>query len=186
MASRGLWLRLGTITGSSGGHQAGRDERHLPEGHLRGHGLHAAAGTPHRARRRQRLLSGATTKTSSVVSGTAVYRLYVGVTNRPPERWGSHANKPWWSRVVRIEITRDATRDEASRIVAAAIRGEQPLHNQVIPNADGSVRGAHLREDSPALATRRGPRTRPARSTAADKGKRVSSSGTERRSGESV
>lgn len=94
---------------------------------------------------------------------TAVYRLYdaddallyVGVANRPAERWGTHANRPWWTRVARTEITQYPTREEALRGEAKAIRAEHPLHNQVVPNPDGSVRGAHLREDSPALATRR-------------------------------
>jgi len=99
-------------------------------------------------------------------SGAAVYRLYdasdvllyIGAANRPAERWGSHANKPWWTRVARTEIAWYLTRDEALRVEAAAIHAERPLYNQVMPNRDGSVRGARLREDSPALATRTGPR----------------------------
>lgn len=102
-------------------------------------------------------------------TGTSVYRLYdaddrllyVGLANRPAERWGTHAGQPWWPLVVRKEITRYPTREEALRVEAAAIIGEDPLHNQFIPNPDGSVRGARLRDDSPALAKRRGPRPGP-------------------------
>ncbi|MFC5187609.1 GIY-YIG nuclease family protein [Actinomadura harenae] len=85
--------------------------------------------------------------------------LYVGAANRPEERWGDHANKPWWQAVARTELHHYPTRKEALEAEARAIKLESPLHNQVVPNADGSVRGAHLREDSPALARRRTKRT---------------------------
>jgi predicted GIY-YIG superfamily endonuclease len=98
--------------------------------------------------------------------GTAVYRLYdaagallyVGVANRPEERWGTHRNKHWWPLVTRAEIERHPTRDAALRCEAQVIRDETPLHNQVIPNTDGSPHGARLRDDAPCLAIRRGPR----------------------------
>ena len=83
---------------------------------------------------------------------TAVYRLYdatdvllyIGVANRPDERWGTHRNKPWWSQVARTEIEWHPNRDAALRCEAVAIREENPLHNQVIPNLDGSTRGSRL------------------------------------------
>jgi hypothetical protein len=102
-----------------------------------------------------------------VYNGTSVYRfydqagvlLYVGVANRPAERWADHSGKPWWHLVARTELERYPTRAEALRVEAESIRYEHPRYNQLVPNLDGSVRGAHLRADSLALAKRRGPRT---------------------------
>lgn len=91
----------------------------------------------------------------------AVYRLYdaagvllyVGVAARPESRWKQHAlAKRWWPEVARRDVQWCADRQAALKAEAAAIREEGPLYNTVVPQADGSVRGALLRTDVPEIA----------------------------------
>ncbi|MFF9309952.1 GIY-YIG nuclease family protein [Streptomyces sp. NPDC014748] len=69
---------------------------------------------------------------------TALYRLfdkagallYIGISVSPEQRWVQHSDdKPWWSEVARIEFDWHATRAEALRREAEAIRAEKPRHN---------------------------------------------------------
>lgn len=91
--------------------------------------------------------------------GTAVYRLfdandellYVGMANRPGERWGEHSTRPWWHEVIRTQIDWYDTREAAAAVEANAIRYEDPRYNEIQPDIDGTdLKG-----------TRRGPRPKP-------------------------
>lgn len=58
--------------------------------------------------------------------------LYIGQTMDPPIRWGAHGQtKTWWPEVVRIEVSRFATRADAESAEATAVRAEGPIHNVV-------------------------------------------------------
>ena len=58
------------------------------------------------------------------------FLLYIGVTQRTPERWARHAyDKPWWREVATITLAQFATRGEAEQAERRAIAIEQPLHN---------------------------------------------------------
>lgn len=60
--------------------------------------------------------------------------LYVGVTKAPKERFSQHAaTKAWWGEVDRRELRLCASRTEALRREARAIREEEPRHNIVVP-----------------------------------------------------
>jgi predicted GIY-YIG superfamily endonuclease len=69
---------------------------------------------------------------------TALYRLrnadgellYVGISSKPPQRWGQHASdKEWWPEVATLSIEWFDSRAEALAMEAKAIRIEQPRHN---------------------------------------------------------
>jgi predicted GIY-YIG superfamily endonuclease len=74
------------------------------------------------------------------VSVTTLYRfhdtdgelLYVGITERGPERWKAHRkDKSWWTDVTSITTEHYDTRTEALDAERAAIIAEQPKHNVV-------------------------------------------------------
>ncbi|MEU9310896.1 GIY-YIG nuclease family protein [Streptomyces sp. NPDC048256] len=74
----------------------------------------------------------------TIPAPTALYRLfdktgsllYVGISLSPAQRWVHHSeHKAWWPQVARIEFDWCASRDEALRIEAEAIRAERPRHN---------------------------------------------------------
>lgn len=96
---------------------------------------------------------------------TAVYRLYdagdmllyVGVARRPDVRCKHHStHKRWWPEVSRRVLEWHESRDSALRAEAAAIRGELPRYNAVIPHADGSLRGCAVRAGVPLIARGQG------------------------------
>lgn len=69
---------------------------------------------------------------------TAVYRLfdergiilYIGVTDHPKRRWGTHAStKEWWPQVHTKKLVWFESRDEALAAERAAIFDEEPVHN---------------------------------------------------------
>lgn len=71
---------------------------------------------------------------------TALYRLrnaegvllYVGISSKPPQRWGQHAaDKPWWPEVAGLSIEWCDSRTEALAVEAETIRVEKPLYNVV-------------------------------------------------------
>lgn len=73
------------------------------------------------------------------ISSTLLYRfhdhdghlLYVGVTNRPAERWGTHRRKaPWWPLARHVTVTRYAANWLALDAERAAIRFEGPIFNR--------------------------------------------------------
>lgn len=89
---------------------------------------------------------------------TAVYRLfdasdvllYVGVANRPEERWRSHAiEKQWWDQVARKMVEWYPSRDEALTAEDAAILAESPRFNIMYTGADGR---RHMKRDAPTAA----------------------------------
>jgi hypothetical protein len=56
--------------------------------------------------------------------------LYVGISLSPAQRWVHHSeHKDWWPQVARIEFDWLASRVEALRAEAEAIRAERPIHN---------------------------------------------------------
>jgi hypothetical protein len=70
---------------------------------------------------------------------TALYRLlaangrllYVGISNNPDSRWGTHSNKqPWWDEVADRKIEWFGSREAASVAEIEAIKGERPLYNK--------------------------------------------------------
>jgi len=76
-------------------------------------------------------------------SPTTLYRfydaddrlLYVGITERGPQRWKEHRkSKGWWTKVVRISTEHFPTRVQALKAEERAIRQEKPAYN-VIHNA---------------------------------------------------
>jgi len=71
--------------------------------------------------------------------GACVYRffdgrgslLYVGVTTCLPRRLREHASsKPWWSKVVRVDVEHFPTLAEAQAAETKAIKTEGPLYNK--------------------------------------------------------
>ncbi|MFD5579017.1 GIY-YIG nuclease family protein [Streptomyces pseudogriseolus] len=69
---------------------------------------------------------------------TALYRLrdgdgallYVGISSKPPQRWGQHAaDKEWWLDVATLSMEWFESRTDALEAEAEAIRAEQPRHN---------------------------------------------------------
>jgi predicted GIY-YIG superfamily endonuclease len=69
---------------------------------------------------------------------TALYRLrnasgellYVGISAKPPQRWGQHAaEKEWWPEVAGLSLEWFDSRAEALAMEAHAIRTERPIHN---------------------------------------------------------
>ncbi|WP_445520478.1 GIY-YIG nuclease family protein [Streptomyces sp. NEAU-174] len=69
---------------------------------------------------------------------TALYRirnadgelLYVGISAKPPQRWGQHAaDKDWWPEVAGLSIEWFDSKTEALAMEARAIRTERPRHN---------------------------------------------------------
>jgi predicted GIY-YIG superfamily endonuclease len=74
------------------------------------------------------------------VSITTLYRfyntadelLYVGISEKGPERWKAHRkDKPWWTDVARTTTEHYDTRTEALDAERAAIIAEHPKHNVV-------------------------------------------------------
>lgn len=58
--------------------------------------------------------------------------LYVGITDRGPQRWVEHArSKAWWHTVARFEIRRYPTREAVAAAEKAAIIAERPVWNLV-------------------------------------------------------
>jgi transcriptional regulator with XRE-family HTH domain/predicted GIY-YIG superfamily endonuclease len=56
--------------------------------------------------------------------------LYVGLTNNPKDRFGSHRSaKHWWSGVATITLETFSTPQELVAAERAAIENEKPLHN---------------------------------------------------------
>ena len=70
---------------------------------------------------------------------TALYRhfdasgrlLYVGIALSPLQRLASHQQSTWCNDIVRIEIVRFSTRDEAISAERSARKSENPLHNRM-------------------------------------------------------
>jgi predicted GIY-YIG superfamily endonuclease len=71
---------------------------------------------------------------------TALYRLrnsagqllYVGISSKPPQRWGQHAaDKEWWPEVADLSLEWLESRSAALDAESHAIRTEKPLHNVV-------------------------------------------------------
>ncbi len=74
------------------------------------------------------------------MSVTTLYRfynnddelLYVGISEKGPERWKAHRkDKPWWTDVARTTTHHYDTRTEALDAERAAIIAEKPKHNVV-------------------------------------------------------
>jgi hypothetical protein len=70
---------------------------------------------------------------------TALYRLlaangrllYVGISNNPDFRWGTHSNKqPWWDEVADRKIEWLDSREAAAAAEVKAIKEERPLYNK--------------------------------------------------------
>lgn len=58
--------------------------------------------------------------------------LYVGISEKGPERWKAHRkDKPWWTDVARTTTEHYNTRTEALDAERAAIIAEHPRHNVV-------------------------------------------------------
>lgn len=77
---------------------------------------------------------------------TALYRLYsadgtliyVGISKNPEQRWGTHkSEKPWWQQVARKTVEWFDDRVTAAKAEATAVRVENPLMNQALPDEDG-------------------------------------------------
>jgi predicted GIY-YIG superfamily endonuclease len=68
---------------------------------------------------------------------TAVYRfygvsgtlLYVGICDKPMQRWSQHTKKSWWNDVHRFRLVWFPSRDEAVEAEREAIIAEKPIHN---------------------------------------------------------
>lgn len=59
--------------------------------------------------------------------------LYVGITSVGAARWGQHsATQPWWGDVASATTEHFASRGEAARAEAVAIRDEHPMHNVLL------------------------------------------------------
>ncbi|MEV8523176.1 GIY-YIG nuclease family protein [Streptomyces sp. NPDC052000] len=78
------------------------------------------------------------TKGSDDSVRTALYRLrnadgellYVGISEKPPKRWGQHAaDKEWWPEVAGLSLEWFDSRTEALAMEARAIQAEKPRHN---------------------------------------------------------
>lgn len=78
---------------------------------------------------------------------SALYRLfaadgsliYLGITGNLRMRLARHAQEqPWWGLVSRKTVTFYATRRDALRAEAAAIRDEQPGRNLLVPQTSGN------------------------------------------------
>jgi hypothetical protein len=68
--------------------------------------------------------------------------LYIGISEKGPERWKAHRkDKPWWTDVARSTTEHYETRAEALEAERAAIIAEKPLHN-VVHNRRRSVAGS--------------------------------------------
>jgi hypothetical protein len=76
---------------------------------------------------------------STATERTALYRLlaangrllYVGISNNPDFRWGTHSNKqPWWDEVADRKIEWLDSREAASTAEVKAIKEERPLYNK--------------------------------------------------------
>ena len=66
--------------------------------------------------------------------------LYVGISERGPERWKAHRKgKPWWTDVARTTTEHYDTRQQALDAERAAIIAEKPLHNVVHNSGSGSA-----------------------------------------------
>lgn len=79
--------------------------------------------------------------------------LYVGVANRPTERFNSHLSlKRWWSQVARTDLEWHATRRSALMAERAAILDENPLYNLLIPGPQGGTKGSIVRRGVPEIA----------------------------------
>lgn len=69
---------------------------------------------------------------------TALYRLrnsagellYVGISSKPPQRWGQHAaDKEWWPEVADLSLEWLDSRADALDAEGRAIRTEKPKYN---------------------------------------------------------
>lgn len=76
---------------------------------------------------------------STATERTALYRLlaangrllYVGISNNPDFRWGTHSNKqPWWHEVADRKVEWFPDREAAAAAEVEAIREERPLYNK--------------------------------------------------------
>lgn len=76
---------------------------------------------------------------STATERTALYRLlasngrllYVGISNNPDFRWGTHSNKqPWWEEVADRKIEWLGSREAAAAAEVKAIKEERPLYNK--------------------------------------------------------
>lgn len=85
-------------------------------------------------------------KGAELPTRTALYRLYdandqllyVGISDNPRQRWGTHsAEQVWWPLVVRKTVEWFGNRREAAKAEAAAIRAESPAKNVALPDEDG-------------------------------------------------
>lgn len=58
--------------------------------------------------------------------------LYIGITDRGPQRWTEHArSKSWFGAVSRFEIERLPTREHLAEAERRAIASERPLYNVI-------------------------------------------------------
>ncbi len=63
---------------------------------------------------------------------TADELLYVGISEKGPERWKAHRkDKPWWTDVARTTTEHYDTRQDALDAERSAIKAEKPKHNVV-------------------------------------------------------
>ena len=62
--------------------------------------------------------------------------LYVGISVDALSRTIQHKRSAWWGEVATITIQRFATRDEALRAEAEAIRCERPKHNKALADRE--------------------------------------------------
>lgn len=75
--------------------------------------------------------------------------LYVGISERGPERWRAHRKeKPWWTEVARTTTEHYDTRQAALDAERAAIITEQPAYNV--------VHNRHLSAVEPAATSKQG------------------------------
>lgn len=69
--------------------------------------------------------------------------LYVGISNNWPHRMKQHQrDKSWWGEVRNVSTQTFATRKEAERAEAAAIRNERPSHNVKHRERQQQIEGA--------------------------------------------
>jgi predicted GIY-YIG superfamily endonuclease len=73
--------------------------------------------------------------------------LYVGISVDALSRLIQHKRSAWWGEVATITIQRFATRDEALKAEAEAIRCERPKHNKALAPYKEAPRIVHEHQD---------------------------------------
>jgi hypothetical protein len=79
-----------------------------------------------------------TTSTSRIPTSRTTGRRAdeVGISSKPPQRWGQHAaDKEWWPEVADLSLEWLESRAAALDAESRAIRTEKPLHNVLHNNA---------------------------------------------------